>query len=75
MPLAMFREQNSKPFIESKRAVQMFSTEKELKILNSSMIEYGMILNVTQSKANGKTIVTFLSPGGFRPTQGVSSLQ
>ena len=29
----------------------MFSTEKELKILNSKMIEYGMILNVTQSKA------------------------
>ena len=46
-----FREQNSKPFIESKRAVQMFSTEKELKILNSKTIEYGMILNVKQSKA------------------------
>ena len=46
-----YNEQNVKPFIEGKRAAQMFSTEKELKILNSKMIEYGMNLNVTQSKA------------------------
>ena len=46
----LFWEQNSKPFIESK-SFQMFSTEKELKILISKMVEYGMILNVTKSKA------------------------
>ena len=46
-----YREQNVKPFIEGKRAAQMFSTEIELKILNSKKIAYGMILNVTQSKA------------------------
>ena len=56
-----FREQNAKPFIESKRAAQMFSTEKELQILKWHDFQYYGIQGQIHNSNGGKAVDTFKS--------------
>ena len=45
------RDKNPNLLLRVKEQRKCLQLKKELQILNSKMIEYGMILNVTQSKA------------------------